>query len=219
MMKTITALLLLFLAFGQIVCAQNFSKEIDKHRQKYKQEFLHSANSPLKKTDLAFLDFFEPDSTYRVTARFEKSKSTSFEMPTYSGMNKTYVKYGELKFRLNGRRQTLSVYRSLSLQSLAKYKDYLFIPFKDKTNGIETYGGGRYLDLKTTDLKDNVYVLDFNKAYNPYCAYSDGFNCPIPPSENHLSIEIPVGEKKYGKEHEQAKLQEMPDSKPDNRLN
>lgn len=127
-------------------------------------------------------------------------------MPTYSGVKKTYVKYGTLRFRLNGRKQSLNVYRSLSLQANAKYKDYLFIPFKDKTNGMISYGGGRYLDLKTTDLKDNTYTLDFNKAYNPYCAYSDGFNCPIPPAANHLAIEIKAGEKKFGKEHQEASL-------------
>jgi len=205
-MKSVLNTLGLLLITVSVACAQDFKKETDKYRKKYKEEFLSSANSPLKEADLPFLQFYEADSAYRVVAKFEKSRGQSFEMPTYSGVNKTYVKYGKVKFRINGRKQTLSVYRSLSLQQLAKYKDYLFIPFKDKTNGDESYGGGRYLDLKTTDIKEGELVLDFNKAYNPYCAYSDGYNCPIPPAPNHLPIAITAGEKKFGKDHQQARL-------------
>ncbi|MCF2487267.1 DUF1684 domain-containing protein [Dyadobacter sp. CY347] len=205
-MKSVLNTLGLLLIAVSLASAQDFKKETNKYRKKYKEEFLSSANSPLKEADLPFLQFYEPDSAYRVVAKFEKSRGQSFEMPTYSGVNKTYVKYGKVKFRINGRKQTLTVYRSLSLQQLAKYKDYLFIPFKDKTNGDESYGGGRYLDLKTTDIKNNTLVLDFNKAYNPYCAYSDGYNCPIPPAPNHLPIAITAGEKKFGKDHQQAQL-------------
>ncbi|KAA0988989.1 DUF1684 domain-containing protein [Dyadobacter aurulentus] len=202
---TFNTLLLFFLPVS-FCLAQSFADETNKFRDHYKNEFLTTGNSPLKKEDLAYLRFYEPDSTFKVEARFEKVKGQPFEMPTYSGINKTYVRYGILKFRVNGKRQTLTVYRSLSLQANAKYKDYLFVPFKDKTNGIESYGGGRYIDLKTTDIKDDTYVLDFNKAYNPYCAYSIGFNCPIPPSANHLSVAIYAGEKKFAKEHEEASL-------------
>ncbi|GGM85661.1 hypothetical protein GCM10010967_17250 [Dyadobacter beijingensis] len=199
-----TLFTVLVAAFGSQ--AQTFTEETNQFRNKYKQEFLHSENSPLKAADLPYLQFYQPDSSYRVEARFEKVKGKSFEMPTYSGMNKTYVKYGVLKFKVNGRRQKLAVYRSLSLQQLAKYKDYLFVPFKDKTNGDETYGGGRYIDLKTTDLKDGTFVLDFNKAYNPYCAYSTGYNCPIPPLSNHLTISITAGEKNFTKHQHEASI-------------
>jgi uncharacterized protein (DUF1684 family) len=206
-MKSVFNTLLFFVASMALCHAQSFSEEIRKFQDNYKKEFLRSANSPLKKADLPFLQFYNPDSTYRVKARFEKTRGgKSFEMPTYSGVKKTYVRYGVLKFRVNGKRETLNVYRSLSLQAQAKYKDYLFIPFKDKTNGTESYGGGRYIDLKTTDIEDNTYILDFNKAYNPYCAYSSGYNCPIPPAANHLSVAISAGEKKFGKEHEETSL-------------
>jgi uncharacterized protein (DUF1684 family) len=84
---------------------------------------------------------------------------------------------------------------------MPKYKNYLFVPFKDMTNGKETYGGGRYLDLETTDIQNDSVILDFNKAYNPYCAYSNGYSCPIPPKENHLAVSIEAGEKTFGKEH------------------
>jgi uncharacterized protein len=205
-MKVVLSTLFNILVAASALQAQSFTEETSEYRKKYKEEFLHSENSPLKEADLPYLQFYEPDSTYRVEARFEKAKSKSFEMPTYSGMNKTYVKYGVLKFKINGRRQTLTVYRSLSLQALAKYKDYLFVPFKDKTNGSDTYGGGRYLDLRTTDLVDGKCILDFNKAYNPYCAYSSGYNCPIPPLNNHLAIAVTAGEKNFTKHHQEASI-------------
>lgn len=207
MMRLLINTLTCWLLAAPVIFGQTFREQTEAHREHYRKEFLTDEHSPLKKNDLQYLDFFEPDSTFRVAAKFEKTRGESFEMPTYSGIRKTYVKYGELKFRINGRRQTLNVYRSLSLQSVTKYKDYLFVPFKDKTNGNLSYGGGRYLDLKTTDLTDGTYMLDFNKAYNPYCAYSDGYNCPIPPSANHLSIEILAGEKNFRKDHDQAQLQ------------
>jgi len=195
--------LAIFLLVCHAVQAQNFTEETEIFRTHYKDDFLKSKNSPLKKDDLAYLRFFAPDSTYRVTAVFKRiEKSRPFEMPTYSDTNKTYVKYGQLKFRLHGKKQTLTVYRSLSLQSLPQYRDYLFLPFKDKTNGIESYGGGRYIDLRTGDIQDNTVILDFNKAYNPYCAYSNGYHCPIPPADNHLTARIEAGEKNFGKEHQ-----------------
>jgi len=77
----------------------------------------------------------------------------------------------------------------------------LFLPFTDLTNGTVSYGGGRYIDLKIPEEEDAI-VIDFNTAYNPYCAYSPRYSCPIPPEENHLEIEIPVGVKQYDKDEE-----------------
>jgi hypothetical protein len=81
----------------------------------------------------------------------------------------------------------------------AEYKNYLFIPFTDVTNGTDTYEGGRYIDISTSDIRDNKLTLDFNKAYNPYCCYTNGYNCPIPPKENELTIAVNAGEMKYTK--------------------
>jgi uncharacterized protein (DUF1684 family) len=81
------------------------------------------------------------------------------------------------------------------------YKNYLFVPFKDLSSGKETYGGGRYLDFETTAIKEDLVILDFNKAYNPYCAFSSGFSCPIPPKENHLNVRVEAGEKNFKKSH------------------
>ena len=180
--------------------AQDFAKDIAHHREDYKAEFLKPSNSPLKKADLDYLRFFAPDSAYRLRAEFVATPgSKPFEMLTYSGKRKPYVKYGELRFELAGKKQTLNVYQSLDLRRMPQYRDYLFVPFKDLTNAHETYGGGRYLDFRMKDIQGRACVLDFNKAYNPYCAYSEGYNCPIPPRENHLEVKIEAGEMNFGK--------------------
>lgn len=194
----------LFFVFVGIakVQAQSFAEEIVEHRKEYRAEFLKSPNSPLKEEDLEFLDFYEPDEQYLVKCKFKfAKKSIPFELPTYSGITKTYQKFGTLHFKIKGQKQTLAVYRSLALAQNPLYRDYLFLPFKDLTNAKETYGGGKYIDLRLKDLESRPILVDFNKAYNPYCAYSDGYNCPIPPQENHLKIEIKAGEKKFLKEH------------------
>ncbi|WP_082391253.1 DUF1684 domain-containing protein [Jiulongibacter sediminis] len=178
--------------------AQGFEKDVTDFRKTYKQEFLDNPNAPLKVEDLKFLDFFEPDEKYKVKCKFKlKGKGEPFEILTSSGDTKTYVVFGQFIFKINGKKQKLNVYRSLALMQNPLYKDYLFIPFKDLTNGSETYGGGRYIDLRMKELEGDEIWLDFNKAYNPYCAFSAGYSCPIPPIENHLKVTIRAGEKNY----------------------
>ncbi len=80
---------------------------------------------------------------------------------------------------------------------MPQYKDYLFLPFTDDTNGITSYAGGRYIDLRDGDFNNNTLVLDFNKAYNPYCAFGAGYACPKPPVENKLALSIEAGEKLF----------------------
>lgn len=180
----------------------SYSRQMAAHREEYKADFLKSPKSPLKKEDLKNLHFFEPDSTYRVEATVQRTPNAEpFELPTYDGQKKTYVQYAILNFQLKGKPYRLTLYRSLQLARLPQYRDYLFLPFKDATNGNETYGGGRYLDLRLGDIKDGKIQIDFNKAYNPYCAYSDGYACPIPPTENHLTTTIKAGEMNYRQAH------------------
>jgi len=172
------------------------------YREKYKNDFLTDQNSPLKKDDLQFLQFFDADSTYKVEAHAELlTDAPAFIIPSFSGTGKQYVPYALLKFTVKGKPQQLTIYRSATLAKIPQYADYLFLPFTDETNGKETYGGGRYIDMTTGDFKNGTVIIDFNKAYNPYCAYSGGYNCPKPPGENNLSIDISVGEKVYGKQH------------------
>ncbi len=129
------------------------------------------------------------------------SQPDTFTIPTVDGKQKEYFKYGILSFKIKGEKLQLYVYQSLALMRIPKYKNYLFIPFKDFTSGKETYGGGRYLDIEMTDIQTDVVILDFNKAYNPYCAFGDGFSCPVPPKENHLKSQIKAGEKNFKKPH------------------
>lgn len=120
-------------------------------------------------------------------------------MNTSSGVKKKHFIYGRLNFKINNLPVQLYVYQSAALMKQEKLKDYLFVPFGDATSGFESYGGGRYIEFFINDIKNNKFVLDFNKAYNPYCAYTTGFNCPLPPVENLLKIAISAGEKNYGK--------------------
>lgn len=184
------------------IFAQDFKAEIEKHREEYKAEFLKNSSSPLKKEDFEYLRFYEPNEKFKVACEFVATKrGKPFEVPTSSGQTATYTKFGELKFEIEGKSYKLAVYQSLRLRNLPQYRDYLFIPFKDLTNGKETYGGGRYLDLRMKEIEGDKIYLDFNKAYNPYCAFSAGYSCPIPPKENHLKIAIEAGEKNFAKEH------------------
>jgi uncharacterized protein len=146
------------------------------------------------------LRFYPVDSSYRITATFEKIKNVQwFEMPTSGRIKKVFKVYGTISFTLKDTSVKMNLYQSQGLMGSTEYSDYLFLPFTDGTTGVETYESGRYIDLKTTDIKNNLIVVDFNKAYNPYCAYVSGvYNCPIPPLENHLAVAVLAGEKSYG---------------------
>ncbi|HET6668671.1 MAG TPA: DUF1684 domain-containing protein [Pyrinomonadaceae bacterium] len=169
------------------------------------QEFRDPERSPLETWEVPRfkgLNYFKVDPAFKVTARFLRTPhEKKFKMPTSSGTTKVYVKYGTLSFRLGDRHYVLGVYQSEVLSQTEKYNDYLLIPFTDSTNGKDTYGGGRYIDFEIPSSK--VVTLDFNLAYNPSCAYSSRYNCPIPPRENRLKTKIQAGEKVY-KSHDKA---------------
>ncbi|MBO0933947.1 DUF1684 domain-containing protein [Fibrella aquatilis] len=198
-------LLTLFMALmPSLALAQTaYDQQIAKHRQAYRAEFLASAGSPLKTQEaVSLLRFYAPDPAYRVVATVLRTpKAQPVAMPTHTGQTSEQVSYAQLSFVLNGQPQTLVVYRSLALANNPLYRDYLFLPFKDGTTGGETYGGGRYLDLRMGEIKNDSLVLDFNKAYNPYCAYSEGYSCPIPPASNKLAVKVLAGERNYDKTH------------------
>jgi uncharacterized protein (DUF1684 family) len=194
--------LFILLFLSSFTClGQNYSSQLESYRAKYKSDFLTDQNSPLKQNDLGFLRFYDADSTYRVTATKELlTNQDPFIMPVFVGNGRQYVRYALLKFTLNGKATQLTVYKNLTLSGLADYKDYLFLPFTDETNGVTTYAGGRYIDLDAKDFKGDKVVIDFNKAYNPYCAFSGGYSCPKPPAENHLSLAVEAGEKLFAGE-------------------
>ena len=152
--------------------------------------------------DHKFFHFFPISNTYKADCFFEKITDTiGFTMPTSANTLKHYYKYGRLDFMITEKEFILYVYQSKDLMETEKYKDYLFVPFTDATTGDESYGSGRYLEFFKQDIENNKVELDFNKAYNPYCAYAAGYKCPIPPKENRLTIAIKAGEMNFGKAH------------------
>lgn len=183
----------------------DYGQSIKKYRDYYKAKFLAAEPSPLSKEDLAYLRFYPADENFKVTAKFTKTENGKpFEVPTSSGKKKRYVEFGKATFTVRDTSCTLSIYYNPQLRRMPQYRDYLFLPFKDFTSGETTYGGGRYIDLKTGDVQgegeNQTIEIDFNKCYNPYCAYqSEGWNCPIPPDENYLQIHIEAGEKDFAK--------------------
>jgi len=150
--------------------------------------------------DKNFFRFYPVNETYRVNASFEKIWDTvGFVMKTSGTKNKRFYRYGILRFTINGLPLRLTLYQSAQLMQDSTYKNYLFLPFTDKTTGEKTYAGGRYIDLEMDDIKNEQVIVDFNKAYNPYCAYTTGYNCPIPPRETSMPVAIKAGEKNFSK--------------------
>lgn len=194
-MKHLLFLLFLFTASAN---AQSYKEQIAQHREAYKADFLKEERSPLKEADLKNLDFFKADIAYKTAATVTLlTDQKTFKMPTYAGTTADYIRYAKIDFKLNGKMLSMTLYRSIALLQHPVYKDLLFLPFTDETNKKTTYGGGRYIDLDLKTIKDGKIEIDFNKAYNPYCAYSSGYRCPIPPEENDLAIAINAGEKMY----------------------
>lgn len=162
-------------------------------------EFRDSSHSPLKPDDMArfiHLDRFPYDPHARVLARFKPIRlGMEFGMKTTTDRLPTYRPHGVVTFRMNGRRFKLTVYQNVELIRRPGFEDHLFLLFTDLTNGAETYGGGRYIDLHGP-LEAST-VIDLNLAYNPYCAYNDRYSCPIPPKENHMDTPVRAGVRKF----------------------
>ena len=188
-----------FLFIVLLIAAKSFSQKtyLDS-LQEFQKEYIQK-HEVVKGSDRKRLSFFPLDSTYRVRANFEKKENSPwFQMATSGPIKKLYRVYGLVHFTLNDHPVQLSIYQSQDLLQNPEYRTYLFLPFTDLTSGKESYDGGRYIDLRTEDISGKEVLLDFNKAYNPYCAYVSGkYNCPIPPSENHLSIGVRAGEKAF----------------------
>jgi len=191
--------------FNSIIAQSNFDvNAVLEFQKELNRHYADSTESPLTKEDLKTfksLDFYTIDSTFRVVAKFVRTKKEkAFEMPTSTERKPLYVKYGELHFELKGEKCILNVYQNVAFSKIKKYKKDLFLPFTDLTSGVESYGGGKYLDLKIP--KKKTLIVDFNLSYNPYCAYNYKFSCPIPPKENDLKVEVKAGVKarlKFGK--------------------
>lgn len=172
-------------------------KEILTERTEKDKFFKTSPNSPLlteQQMNFKELSYYPVDIAYRASAKYNRlEKPVEFRIQTSTGHERVYITIGQLNFSLAGKPYSLFTYQEKGPD--ANIGKSLFVPFTDLTTGRDTYGAGRYLDI-STPVGDTV-VLDFNVAYNPYCAYNYNFSCPIPPPENRLDIEIKAGEKLF----------------------
>ncbi len=201
MIKHLIIIITIAFNFACSTVNKEFNTSIQKFRTEKKEELIKDQRFPLKSdVDFKGMQYYKANKKYLLLCSFQKTKEAKpFDLPTYSGKTRVYVEYGTITCPIEKETITLSLYQNLTNPQI--YKNHLFLPFKDLTSGNETYGGGRYIDMQVGDLKENTITIDFNKCYNPWCAYSDGFNCPIPPKVNHLSIPIKAGEKNYTGTH------------------
>ena len=186
--------ILLFTLFLLLNCdnRKRYNNDLTPFQREINDFFKDASVSPLKKRDLKNfrgLDFFTYDSTYLVTAKLTKTpKEKPFMMLTTTDMAVEYIKYGIVSFELLNNLYSLDIYKNLEDPN---ERDNLFLPFLDDTNGNESYGGGRYINLSIPQGEN--LIIDFNSAFNPYCVYDEKYSCPIVPRENYLPLEIKAG--------------------------
>ena len=180
----------------------NYIKPLLKERTDKDLTFRSRANSPFNdegRRTFKNLVYFEPDPEYRIKAEVEQlPQQDTLLIPMTDGSEEAYIRYAIASFQLEGQPQRLTLFKKAN--RVAGEEEQLFVPFTDRTNGYDTYGGGRYLDIPFEEDAKTV-VLDFNRAYNPFCAYNPDYVCPVPPKDNRLDIAIPAGEKTYEGAH------------------
>ncbi|MEP0264613.1 DUF1684 domain-containing protein [Dokdonia sp.] len=205
---------LVVFAFAKITVAQTNTplsdqdqvviKQAKKHQDSLSEVYQNPETSILSKKqlkDFRGLEFYPIDVKFRVSATFTKTpNATPFDMALSSGRTREYVMYGIAKFTIEGKLFTLPIYQNTYYREHPEheYGQSLFLPFTDYTSGDGSYGGGRYIDMELSDIVDDKLIIDFNKNYNPYCAYTTGYSCPIPPEYNDLTIRIEAGVKDFG---------------------
>ena len=198
MKKVVALLMMMQFGFG-FAQAQFDLASVEKFQKELNAEYADAKTSPLLPEDLKefkILDFYPANDQFFVVAQFIRSENEQpFEMKTTTARKPVYVKYGEAHFSIDGQFFKLNIYRNIELSKKEQYKDYLFLPFSDLTCGNESYIGGKYIDVKIP--QGDTIVIDFNRSYNPYCAYNPKYSCPKVPLENDLKIEIRAGVKKF----------------------
>ncbi len=174
-----------------------YSKGVMEMRREKDEYFWRSDDSPVpyeERHRSKGLSYFTVDPKFRVKAHLTRYESPdTVILPTSTGTQEEYLKYGAFEFTIDGRLCRLIAFKAVKRED----GDSLFVPFRDKTSGRESYAAARYLDIP--EVSGSEYIVDFNVAYNPYCAYSDGYVCPLPPQENTLNVEIRAGEKRLHK--------------------
>ena len=205
-------MLCMFFACGQnkkyhdakSVDTTSYSKKelaIRDYHEELNAEYRDPETSPLPdryRKNFEGLDFFTPDTNYVVTATLVRTPDAQpFLMETTTDRKSLEVLYAIANFELNGKSHSLELYKSVATSGLGKTNDYLFLPFLDDTNGEETYGGGRYINL---DIPEGDSIeIDFNRAYNPYCVYNKKYSCPLVPRQNYLKTKVMAGVKDFVK--------------------
>jgi uncharacterized protein (DUF1684 family) len=196
-------LVILLFAFSFVNCAQNEKQVLVEtpFQKKMNAEYKDASKSPLKKKDLKVfksLDFFPFDSTFIPEASLKRTPDAEwFNMKTTTDRLSKERVFGILSFELQGQSFKLNVYQGEELKEEEGFEDYLFLPFIDNTNGESTYAGGRYIDLRIPD--GDTIEIDFNSAYNPYCAYNEKYSCPIVPRANAIDLNVNAGIKIFKK--------------------
>ncbi|WP_209330505.1 DUF1684 domain-containing protein [Lunatimonas salinarum] len=188
---------LIYMLLGGGESPEQYKERIEAERERQYKYLKFNLESPLtevQKRELEQLEFYPVDQTYLVKARLEPLETKKMvEIPLTDGSVEKYVRHSFAVFQLDGKEVRL-----LLLQAANEVdKRNFFLAFADATSGEDTYGGGRFLNLRQDGQRS--ITIDFNLAYNPYCAYNPDYACPIPPRENILEIPIPAGEKNYDK--------------------
>lgn len=176
--------------------ASAYLSQLNKFRRDKNQTFRQGENSPLETTQKAQFDslkYYPGDPALLPHADVSRNeKPDTVLLQTTDNKAEKYLNWGLVKFSINDTPQQLRLYLKANGRDST-----LFIPFTDLTNGHDTYGGGRYLDAPIPKLNESEIALDFNRAYNPFCAYNNAYSCPVPPAENRLQVAIAAGEKSF----------------------
>lgn len=169
--------------------SDNYAKTVLALRQAKDEALKTEKDSPIEdKKNFKGLHYFAINPVYKVVATLDKLTSgQSIKIAMTGGETEEYEAFANLTFELDGKKCALKLFKTP--------EGNLFLPFRDLTSNKETYGAGRYLDLKMEDIKDQSIEIDFNLCYQPYCAYNPSFTCPVPPAENFLNVALKVGEK------------------------
>jgi len=173
-----------------------WKEQVEREREFKNNFFKAHPRSPipdLERDKFKGLNYYPPNLDYRFELELhEYEEKRTIKMKATQGEEQEYIRWGEFRFKLHGRECKLQAYKRGE-------ETWLFVSFRDKTSGKETYGAGRYLDLQREEhhLGGGKWLLDFNRAYNPWCAYSEAYTCPLTPTENWLDVPIYAGEKNF----------------------
>ena len=175
----------------------DWEANVERARETKDAFFAQNWQSPIPPQDrprFKGLQYYPPDPSYRFELKLTEHPEQQVARMAYTkGNEQDFLRCGEFRFKVARKEQTLHACKR------SREEETLFVPFKDATSGKETYGAGRYLDLEPDRdrTQEGKWILDFNQAYNPWCAYSEAYTCPFVPVENWLEVPIYAGEKDY----------------------